>query len=918
MEIINSSKYNDSDNNYNIDYIKNSIDTKDIDLIVNELSDNLLINSFKNIESFINEISNFDIFALFLNKDNINTISNNSLYIETKVIYLKNIIQFVNNYNKTINYIKETDCKNLDINYSNKKITKSLYLTDKLNSNLANKIMTNKIYFKIIYYITTNIILETRLIEKTKSKIDTFLNSIQIIFKFINNYVKRSTKTIYSNINAIYQKNIYNLEKYLIISLYNINVLYRHKNTLFKSAVNNNNNFITTNNINFEINFKYLTVNILFEFYFELIIIIDYLQLKNNFIFEYTCFLFKSILEDSTTDNTKLQNDIKYNLKIKLNNLEYKDILNYLIYLNNYLECSDKFSNKITYSNKFYDLANEFDNNIEAISICCSKNNNFINNTEIIVYNSLKSCISEYFKEAIIKILENYNIQRIIDKKYYNMYYNVSKELNINNIFTKLIFNIEEYFFNNANLTYLGNKFLSLKKHYFNTVTEIINIYDLDHQIYINYIINNYVFSKNLDYYILSIKDINKFEYCLIVNFLIDIIEKEFYYDNIVNIELHNTEKNILDFKTCSEKLLYLLNKSYNQISINSSKPYILQTATNNIDYVLKSNYKINTFNLLCSIITIPSHCIKNSLINIPNIQFYPNEIINSFNFIINKQMHKTVLKNNKLSNKKTRDYFIYPYISNINLNINFKNNELFIKNIKLDLIQFSILNLLFKIKEKSQGLYIEELSNNKIININKDVIEYSLFKLINNKLITVEYIKNKTMIKLNKLIVNLSLKNKETESFIEFISNKDYRVDYFTNSYYSIKSDFHNLNITSFDSINNYSNSINKSNKNTDSIAFYKEEDSNNSKEFINKKHLLLEMYIYNFIKYFKKVDLNNILTEFEDYVKNKINLNDIIINYYFKKENKDLFKKDFKLKLDSLKSKYLVLQDNNFICYN
>lgn len=485
-------------------------------------------------------------------------------------------------------------------------------------------------------------------------------------------------------------------------------------------------------------------------------------------------------LYNKTSRGNKIQNINKNNYSTKVNLNTNND--NYEIIRKGKLE-NDKLKTTILINKngKPYSLLNKTDYNKEVLDIITNYDN-FINSSIIFQNNQGFIDLNDEDRKNLLFKIFNLDIFQILYKR-------IKLYLKDNNFYYKKLLEDKQKY-NNVNIYKISKLRESYIQIQLNHIQKIKTIYENEYlkllknnkqiKIIDNYDDKNY----NKDINILSTSNIKLEKLKNILNELI--IKKENIENIINNFELNNDENNKLknDLKNIT------LNSKINYYKINK-----INNITNNIidneNIIIIFNKYINEYNIYDiikekEIINLKIDNIKNKILFIKNnLNTLNNNYLNYVNYEFDPKCSYCV-KNNTTKEKL-----------NIESNIKIQKNVLIEKQEKLNKLLITqnefknyndLINNFYKIIniiKNSNELNYKIIKNNynkliETINIknNYNIIKYSIngmyifnknkYSKINN---CISYVKN--IIK--ELKINIKNIEDKTNSYIEYINNKDY-----------------------------------------------------------------------------------------------------------------------------------------------
>lgn len=245
--------------NYHFNYLDYLLFLKKNNNYFKKISINNLKNNFFYSCNYIYKFYKKQNLLKFNNNNSINN-NNNLKLIDLKKKFYSNFFQYINFYNMLKNNKKITKKKNkitdLFLKFNCK--INNYYL---LNYQLFNILINSKFilnYLDYIYLLANNFIFINRKFIKIKNIKLIYINKNVIIelifFKFYYNYILKIKKftTFYKNINFNYSNN-----------------LFIYKNKYLKKYINNN-YFFFNKIINLEIDYKSLSLFVLFNYFYNL------------------------------------------------------------------------------------------------------------------------------------------------------------------------------------------------------------------------------------------------------------------------------------------------------------------------------------------------------------------------------------------------------------------------------------------------------------------------------------------------------------------------------------------------------------------------------------------------------------------------------------------------------------------------
>ena len=844
-------------------------------------------------------------------------------------LFLSNLSYF-KNINKNIIFLFNNNYKNYNLKNSLIVPIQLLYL---FKMQLKINLKKNKISISLLYFLFN--FNKNKKVEINKTNLFNFfkLKNFNLKLKFFLTqyntiYIK---KLLLINLNYILIGNLYNVKKYLILSLKNIKLQKK-----FKVIFNNNNN-------EFYLNKKKDRLIKYYIGWFYIINKSNFLFLNSKKIIPSGCFINKYILFENKIILNKF-----FTFRFKNNN--FKNLFNFRIYL---LKSFINFKIKknllnsifIFYGSKFFNfylqkaifnfnnfIFNFYKNYKKAyidkwfiftkfyfykikIKFFIYKNNKSVNNKNV---NNKK--LNNYYRLIFL--------QTAILKKVKNYLFFSSISLNLikNIIFNKKIYLKESFIHYNILITF----FLNIRN-YFNNFKRIFLINNC------KIIFNNYtrykpklLISKIIFKYNNLIIKINKFKN-------ICIIKKSFYFNNL---------NNTLNYLFCIENKLFLLQNNLryyiikfpfkNFIKVKNLNKFFLSNKKEKIKNLFKFTYSNYLF-LNKNKIDLLKNLFKNNKRkkNVYNYLLFINEKINKifYNYFYLKgyKYLNKINKNKIIINKKYLNILKNNFIDNkISFNINKKNLIMFFINTKTNykvsrlyliknkenyFFNFNISNFssIYFYKNDYKNNNFKKYSNltTKIINkkINSNILNFSkkfninYYKLKNRKQIEVEncistiYInfeqfvieKTNFLIQLN-FVFNIYSNNKILLTSINKISNNIF------NKLKLIKTKIKKISIN-FNNYKNFNISINEKKLNfklNTQLSFFKG-------EILNVYNLSF-LYYYNYLKKNKNIKNINNIFNFKYYLKNKVSIfpelfyltNDDIVTYKVKNNNNR-----FKIKL-------------------
>lgn len=552
----------------------------------------------------------------------------------------------------------------------------------------------------------------------------------------------------------------------------------------------------------------------------------------------------------------------------------------------------------------FYNIFNKIQNIFfkNTLNFKILKNNN-ICNTNI---KSLKIVENNSKILNKIRIKNTKNNLIIIFQLIFN-YYNLKNNNNYK-IFYKFLIN-------DLIIIYLKNSNYNIKKN----INNYINIYIKNYYILLQFKTNlkiNYFSVKYLKTKLFNINKLQLNNIKILINNINTNINNYKQIEIIPNSNIIKNNINNIKFLTKSKNKYLKINKKVNlkknQIILKNNKKcykiFILKIKKNKkIKYFTKKHKKSkNKYNLIKK-----SNYLKNLKLNKKNLNYYLNHLcINHIKIKNNYLINKNIIYN-KLLLKKIKNF--HKYNNKIKTNIHIK------KNIKIQLNNNNInkqfgnnYRIILKLFIKSK--YILKLLNLKyILNKHLKIKKFNIISLNYKKRHNILNLKLKNYSYKNKLVINFYFNNKK--QFINYkIRNKE--LQFFqlklNNNYLYKKQYLHNLNLN-INSLNfynkmgifNYYLLNNKTNFNEISKKIYF--DFNNFLNYKNKKKLLQNNNIL-INKYLNRNIL--ILTNFKYkyLIKTK--------NYKNKKNTKKILNKQYKLDLQYLyDSKNITINFNNLL---
>lgn len=413
------------------------------------------------------------------------------------------------------------------------------------------------------------------------------------------------------------------------------------------------------------------------------------------------------------------------------------------------------------------------------------------------------------FKQKLLKCLEQYNTDILegslcsghsIIKEFFES----SLVFIENNLFTQVycyLFNLHE-----------------VKSKFYERVSEFINNYDVCLQIYI------YVFKYEISHpfwlkmLALKLETSRELEHYAVLDFLFD-------HCNYYSEETKSFESQLHSFKSDTSILLDKVTQSGDRDS------YIIKTAVSNMSQVI--------FHKKGSIIIIPSHCLKHGLANLPNISFYSIEDLES---------QIMLMKEKKIS--------IYPYISYVVADFKIGGIRR-IENMKFDLLQYGLLQMLLKNKN---GIEIKDLENDPQIGVDSRLIEFSISIMVKSELIVVSTTKsNSTLLSLNRAMFSRDMSDVDLSKY----SNMNFRMFYFCNTNFLKQSHTKSLNVFDKESIENYHLSCVTRTDDTQKSLLSNEVGPSASHN-IKRDEMIIDCYIMKLLKKLKQIAKSEITESF------------------------------------------------------
>ena len=685
-----------SNNRFLIDNSKNKYNCLgNVDLLLNDLSSNLVIDYYVENEIFENDIvirnisNNYFIKPIYLNNssdssygkiinaDGSYSIVLNNLHSHSNIIDLNN---FINNIGTNINFFNPNNLKYIikDLSYN-----KNFNIIDLNEEELSNDISINDIkntknimYDRTLLYDFLDLHSKiTILIYKSK-----YINDV---YNFLNDNEIQSIKN-----NSLYNENQYSI-KDLHYFHKNITLDISNNKTTFTYDFNVNtfnNLFVLLNNDYKILLEQYNEIDNNYNFYLDLLLI-------NNSLFNYTTTsnIYQSYIVDELSKNI-INIDTNLNNILSYTNSYYDSNINY----NNYnysgisYEGTSDFSYAIQALNRFYELEN-YSNliyneliNSSNSKIALNKRDNLKPNIEI--FKNYKDLYFEYdYSNFVIKLKDNYENLRTNLIQYIDKYYDLNNDISLA-LYSSNSIDISNNVFDINDISNINNKSIKLYNTLISDTSSVLNLLQNRDNSFINIDISNYIIDK----------------------------KSETIFPNFDYV-LNNTK---------------LLINSYtsNSIQLNFEIKY---------DSYLYNNKLINTlsFDIMIPDLQPPGIKIDDEIIlqaeDLSNSDY--NRIINSIQYIEynnnwpNNDISLIEISFNRLDLKKP------DYSDNSNINISFiltdnANN----KNILLHNYRISFITV-YKLYYYAELNNFQDLDNTLIIDFNKlGITDYSTF---NNKL---------------------------------------------------------------------------------------------------------------------------------------------------------------------------------------